>query len=645
MNKIKRCSDQRSNRRITGASRSGGMLILVLVILGVGMILITSALSITIATRNRFYSDAQRSQAKLTVTSAAKSMVDAITVTQEVRDANIEKWAADDATLYIRSASNFNFDVGVGTANSVAPAIGSDSTGSAAYTKVTFNDNTTDRIVMEFETKIDAGLDGGATEKLKVVLKKKPFDGSPGLFPGILNIGSKTSANTFFNTYVGTYWDGHDVVPHTSPTNVVFLRGDYLVGTGGSAFFCDVVYTGRIGTGAGTNYYKNVVFLGDNAGYDVDHVNDGGQAIMPQQGYLAYIGQNGGSVFWKKSGSVYSPTTYPGSGISGSLTSQGFFNLYYNTRFGLSSTIDGFYYSPVIVGSNDTINSTYTDPTNKYASNVHNVGSSNTVSVGGAISENSSDPAYTQAVKDAITKYATPEMYNFANSDIMSSTAAQTTYSGVYPGTGASVTSLDGSLGTNKTLTAGNYKVTAAGGSLTGTWTVDLSGGPVKIVIYTGGGAGTLNFAGGEIRVTGGSAESFCYIFLTPNVSLNYPAAWHPTTQGIISESDDAYSWGSNGQNSPTTKPYIYVIGFDKNAITLRGSGSYLEGYCGLYGSNGIISWDNQVCFYGRYEATSLVNLGGSQPRFPFCPAPWEESSSGNVPLATKYEVDYYEYH
>ncbi|MDD3959594.1 MAG: hypothetical protein PHF65_05315, partial [Oscillospiraceae bacterium] len=261
MNKSLRLPGRRSSNIMSGTSRSGGMLILVLVIMAVGLILITSALSITLASRDRFYEDAQSSQARLTVTSAAKTVVDAILVTQELRDELVEDWADAGETLWIRSGSGYAFNAGLGSGNTVAPGIGANTSGASGYTKATFG-RVSDYITIDFETGISTTATG-TTEKLTVYLEEIPPVVQPDGFGQMFKLGGDGSTNTINNAYIGqtTGYTADQV-----KSNYVVLSGDMNVGTGTIDITSDVVYTDLVKSGAGNAYKGNIIFWGDEAG-------------------------------------------------------------------------------------------------------------------------------------------------------------------------------------------------------------------------------------------------------------------------------------------------------------------------------------------------------------------------------------------
>jgi hypothetical protein len=184
-----------------------------------------------------------------------------------------------------------------------------------------------------------------------------------------------------------------------------------------------------------------------------------------------------------------------------------------------------------------------------------------------------------------------------------------------------------------------------SGGTLTGKWTFDLGSGKITLVIK-----GNLTISTGQIRFIGGSDDNFGFIFLDDNIGINIQNHWQTT--GIISDTHDVTNpnWAESKTSPtppiPTSKPYIYVIGFSNNFVDCRteseaGRMQYLEGYYGLYGSSGYVDL-GQLNVYARFEVYELFTPN-SLAMIPYCPAPWEKTG-GDTPLATKYEVDYYEY-
>ena len=80
-------------------SKRGGMLVIVLMIFCVSLILISSAMTITLSSRSRYYVDTERSQERLTLTCAAEAVVDAIE-SQEITDAQLQAMSSNPDKPY-----------------------------------------------------------------------------------------------------------------------------------------------------------------------------------------------------------------------------------------------------------------------------------------------------------------------------------------------------------------------------------------------------------------------------------------------------------------------------------------------------------------------------------------------------------------
>ena len=83
-------------------SRRGGMLVLVLMIFAVSLILISSAMTVTLSSRTRYYVDAEKSQERLTLSCAAETVIDANNA-QEITDDQLKLMAQRTEPRSIRS--------------------------------------------------------------------------------------------------------------------------------------------------------------------------------------------------------------------------------------------------------------------------------------------------------------------------------------------------------------------------------------------------------------------------------------------------------------------------------------------------------------------------------------------------------------
>lgn len=652
MNKIKRLPGRHSSTRRTGASRSGGMLILVLVIMGVGFILITSALSITIASRNRFYNDAQRSQARLTVTSAAQSVVDAILVTQEITDARIEAWAAAGETLYLRSAQNFNFNVVEGTDNSVAPAIGADSSSAAGYTKMTFGISGA-YITIDFETGIDA-TGAGSNENLKVYLKKIPVTPIPDMFGAQVFVGGEGADNATHNFRVEGSSD-----PNAS--DYAILGGDisFSGGTSGVSFSSAMVYTGKVTSAAGYYFSDDIVFYGDDFYFSAF----GGNAFQTTANIL-FIGEGEQYVFGKDiSGN---PITWTDSYAGG----FDYANMYFrDTTFLTRSGALGDFYPATgsgkhiyTAGSATYIDSYYTNTSNlNYTSfedgTMVNLSAGATLRHvrGGTNKDIAVTPGYVypsgNTLPTSIAKFTDPKFVAQATKEFPSTTDAKALVPFSSQSDIINNSTKITSMSTIETLTGSSYYIDVSSSTtLLKNKTFDLSGGDIYLYLIASGSNKTFNIGTGGgpgaamIEFINGGAHRG-YIVLLEGVNINIPVNnWgtkSTVNYGGIKSTSHSGGYCSRGDSG--TVPAAFIIGFGANTITARQM-SVVDGYVGLFGGNGTFIFDNGPFFYGRIEASKILS-NGDPAVVPYCPSPNEGGSSGNTPLATSYKVEFYEYH
>ena len=92
---------------------------------------------------------------------------------------------------------------------------------------------------------------------------------------------------------------------------------------------------------------------------------------------------------------------------------------------------------------------------------------------------------------------------------------------------------------------------------------------------------------------------------------------------------------------APLPKPYLYVLGINNNTISAMRSAT-IEGYIGLYGTNGRFYFTNNPYFYGRLECTNLDNTGGDPMTINYCPSPTESGSGGGAASAY-YQINGYQ--
>ncbi len=299
-------------------SKRGGMLIVVLMIFGVSLILISSALSITMSSRSRYYVDVERSQERLTLTCAAETVIDAIQA-QEITDAQLQQMAQNTHAEYkITGASRTSVKAGAtasdGSAN-IAPGL-STNANNATIMKVSEVSGTKD-IILDFSTKIIVTGDNTKSENLKVYMKYTPPAPTPHVCENMVTCGED-----------GSYNDIPKLEVNGTESFTVF-HGDVELSSGsGSYIHNPTVITGNVKGGAGTIYHNDVIFYGPNAGIYIPSPGNG-VTIASGEGDFYFLGVQLGeatgqmSLFKNTSGA-------PVSGANMNLKADGAY--FYNTK-------------------------------------------------------------------------------------------------------------------------------------------------------------------------------------------------------------------------------------------------------------------------------------------------------------------------
>ena len=141
---------QRNNKR-------GGMLVIVLMIFAVSLILISSAMTITLSSRSRYYSDTERSQERLTLTCAAEAVIDAIQM-QEITDdqlVNLSKNPSKPLEITGSSKTYVNDGAQANSGKQIAPGLTHDNDKSKTLMYVKPAGGGSKDLILEFSTKID----------------------------------------------------------------------------------------------------------------------------------------------------------------------------------------------------------------------------------------------------------------------------------------------------------------------------------------------------------------------------------------------------------------------------------------------------------------------------------------------------------
>ena len=342
---------RRTNKKFSKLAdeKKGVILVTIIFIVAMALLFITTALTISISSRQRVYANAKNDQARLTVTSLAQSIWQAI-YSQQIRDRDLI------ALAQAGSVVRFN--------NSDIPGM---VTGSAAtttayfYTISTGLDGTPNKIGIECKCDID-----GEVQYYRLVLKKNVGEGVPSpMFNLTVNIGNGgllNSCNFGIDSSTVTSVGRHAQTRYNATDNVAFIHGSTSSSEDGSGFYTTLISDGIV-------YLRDAVFaydayfIGDHAGIrfgttpQFDGADDGSMANLyfwgvstpfhdnssttTTQVALGQTSGSGGSVRMGGIRNVYFDMEDQGAGASPRYTGFGSNTTDYTSNMGISG---GFYY-------------------------------------------------------------------------------------------------------------------------------------------------------------------------------------------------------------------------------------------------------------------------------------------------------------
>lgn len=633
-------------------SKSGGMLVLSLLLMAVGVILITSAMSVTISARQRFYVQAQSAQARLTATSTAKALAEAITLTQEIDDTTLEAWANTKSGTGLSSAYVLEPSTAISSDQGAEQSSGAPMAPglipSSTITKVYWTDSSKNKIALDVTTNVDAsGGASPASERVVVTLKVKDVAPPIDAFHSPLLAGGDAGTGQISQIYVANNLTGK------TDSSYVVLRGEWYLGSGDALQSkADVVFTGPVGSANGITFSNdiNLIFYGDKAGVSATAGNG-----FRVPGYAMFLGLDPtkASVMKHEDGSryvdYYDQGWVPIHGVKGMY----FLNTYYKGYTqGMADYSDGLY---VHTGS------TFVDRT-------HYLVSGNRVDLGATETDSSfADNTWVnQSIEDnvnlkSVVDFYTGAEFSVAANRVVKSTAEAVAMTGYSEAVSKSGVDLTTRVGTDQELSGPSYFVNvSSASSLSAHWTMDLAGGDITIYLV---GSGEFSIGStGLIEFTNGGS-SWGKIILAPGVHLNIEKNVN-TLHGIIStdrEIDDIKANLAAVATANTDymnyKPFLYLLGVGGNRVHLN-MGGVLEAYVGLYGNPdkvtsdtpGSFGFSHKSLYVGRVESINFYNLqdlpgyDNGQVYLPYILGPGDPIVKPKQPLVSKYEVESYQY-
>lgn len=241
---------RKTNKKLAklAADKYGVILVTVIFIVAMALVFITTALTISIATRQRVYSNAKYQQARLTVTSLAQSVWQAI-YSQQISDRDLvalAKGTGGNGTL-------------VSFSNNDVPGMGLGGTVATAYFYcVTPGDPS--KIGIEFKCDIDGATDGVCQYYTMVLERHKGEDFPPSAFHLPVNLGEAgtlDSVNIGLNASYITDNDRHNQVRFDADDNICFLHNPVTsTAQDGSGFYCHLICDGMA-------FFQNSVYAWD----------------------------------------------------------------------------------------------------------------------------------------------------------------------------------------------------------------------------------------------------------------------------------------------------------------------------------------------------------------------------------------------
>lgn len=620
-------------------NRKGGMLVLVLIIFAVSLILISSAMTITLASRSRYYVDTERSQERLTLSCAAETILDAIEK-QELPDAELEKMV-NNGKYSITGASEESAAAGASAydGKDIAPGL-ANASNSETYFTVSKADEATDDLYLTFSTYINVTDDDKKAENLRVRLKYNPPTPVTEICANMVTCGDPTSPDVV---------DVQMLYVNTDKSYTV-LHGNVNITSAGETYIHNpTVLTGVAKGGNGTKYYNDMIFYGPDAGMDVKSEGNGFQ-IESGHGEFYFLGT---TVNGNKSTQSVTRNANGSPAVANGFNIRADGLYLYNASFTSQDyTAGGGDTKYWVVGKNATANR---PSTNDGQSNViiKNGGTANVASVSTVV-YNSIDEVTDANAKNMATKMETKAskyltdkaLLNAVSHHVPTSEEQSAAYGQYCKGTSLTPTQLN-----NKdTVVDGNQAYKMSGTYTYGSLEIDLSKGSASIYM-----SADVVLNAFTIKVSN-SYDAQLIIVLAKGADLSLTAPnWGAQGCRIsaILSCDNRKSTNFQNPYPPNTnltavegqKPAALIVGLGSNEFSM-GQAQVCDAYLSLAGIGdeaSTVNFQNGPFFYGRFEAVNYHYSNGDPIKLSYCPSMNEEDDTPK-PLKSCYTVEGYEY-
>lgn len=636
------------------ADKRGVILVTVLFILATAMIFISSALLLTSATRGRVYQNAEKSQARLTLTSAVETFVQALQM-QEITDAALETYASEGAKI------QFLMDSSTIPGMYAAGPGGQDNVTWAHFYGTKLKGK--DYIVVDITTKI-----GDSQENAKLFLYEDPQPDPPDLFNSQIDFNGNLGNN--FRGAIGK----HNFSTNPSDNLIVWRGSTHLNQSEYTKTWSDMLFVGKSGQAKNECYFENSeIFYGD---------------LIFMDGYT--LSEDGtdphiyGNVYFLGPKDLSNKDSFSGTVNTRKYSQHNNVWTFVNRKANVNGTEgNGVSSGKLMSGMKDAkqINFLTEPATGKWE------GSTKPLS-GALAGENTGTYSakyntwkskvgdYTSVVNKA-KKYYTNDLSTIVQ-EYPTTSQMKSNYG--MPVTATDCTSAAGWQNKTMSWIAGYAgKVLPAGKYVVGAGYADHQGKGAKAVLLDGNEdymfffTGDLKLENFIFAVVNPNPEHNQYFILGPGVTLTLNTV-NSGDSGNVSAgfmslnrdgSSDASTYASKiSSMSMATchsaydgkqKPTIYIYGMNCKQIYMT-RGSVLEAYVGMfqsgYGSstcdftvdNGTTSYSPCFCFYGRIMATNIKNQSADFDA-PYCPAPTAKSTEEYIEVSSKYKVSALQYY
>jgi len=620
--------------------KTGVMLVTVIFIVAMALVFVTTAMMITIAARQRIYENAKYDQAKLTCTSLAQAIWQAI-YSQQINDSMLISLA--NGSSGSGSVVNFSTDS--------VPGMGSGDSEASAYFFVQQAEDKAANKPLIIGIEVKCSIDGN-TQYYTMYLQKHDPEGKPAAMFDIgidLGDGGKLVKGVFgFDTSLfGSSWndqvswrpENHGLDP-TADDNIVFLHNPTYSDQGNMGFYATTLTDGYLSFRDGV-FARDVYFLGPHSGLDEGRLQQlsaasqytgGGTNGDPQYGNLYFYGSRApiatNAPLDRATLESADPSTYAFSGnLNGQLELNGINNINLDLMEDDEGNLVGFdHFNVEFTGQSFNHFSSVTG-TIHYEDGI--TGFSNSSSRASVPEAEGWGPVIANGMASYMTR--NPETIDTID-EVAAKWGSQET----------GATELN--LTSTSLVEAGSYKISSAQ-NLTGggTITFDVSAGDIYVFVDSA----TITMSGGtyiEIK-SSIDTDNAVYFFLKNGATIEVGQNGGIVDLRCFNDSYTTFSPSTIDQSKDKTPRCfifsMYTGGHSKYPVNFTGNNNrLLTAYLGFFpqsnpDNSGESCWihinncNADTVFYGRVCAGGVeTDNTGNYFFIPYCPAP---------PLATGY--------